>query len=696
MAKLVDRLVGEATGKIKPDSYYARERNNQADLMRRRRAAARDIELPPIKDQARRESCRNDLILFQHTYFPHKYDLEQADFQIKRVQKAQELVLFGGQTADAHPRGTGKTTDAITTALWATLYGHKRHFFVIRKSDDEGEKCVADIKAEMETNAVLAEDFPEVCIPVRDLAGAPQRASAQTVNGVRTRMKYHSNYIVMPTVEGSECSGSVISSSGILNVRGWSIEGLRPDFCLLDDVESEDSVESPTTQRKIENMVLKAVGGLSGPGKSNTILWRGTIIKRGCLIDQFTDRAKHPEWQGSRQAAIIAWPTRVDMWEEYLQMYREDIAEHEDSTARRACQYYADHREEMDAGAVLAWPARYNTATARDGSKMELSNLQHCYNTIALIGEDAFATEYQNDPPKEKGALGLTPEIVQSRVSGVDWNIVPERCNFKVVQALDIRADEIHYTVMAFAKDSTSSLIDYGIIQTGHMRGGVKVSNDDAEMRHAIEMRVLYALRERFAEIDESTPYLLENGKPRGIDLTLIDSNWNMSQKAVYQFCLESGPRWKPARGCQTVAGMKKYTTPTAKNNAVEVGDHWYASWQERDKVWLFSLDADYWKMTLQQRLLQDPTTPGAMTLYGSKPLRHRAISGHFTSEEWDVTHNRWVQRSAWNHWFDCGYMCFAAAAMLGVSLLRKREGLSQKARKRVQSAQLPGIRTRY
>ncbi len=51
--------------------------------------------------------------------------------------------------------------------------------------------------------------------------------------------------------------------------------------------------------------------------------------------------------------------------------------------------YYAAHRKEMDEGAVVAWPERYNVD--------ELSAIQHAMN-LKLRDELAFMAEYQQEP----------------------------------------------------------------------------------------------------------------------------------------------------------------------------------------------------------------------------------------------------------------------------------------------------------
>jgi len=207
----------------------ARKRETQADLMRKNRARERDLEIPAVENPKRRASAKRSLRYFGKTYFPHLYYLKPAKFQSERIKKMEFLIRYGGMAADAEPRGSGKTTDAVVAAIWALLNGLREHFLVIRANGPEATEIISDIKLELETNDLLLADYPEACVPVRALEGAPQRAGRQTVNGARTRIQYHGDCIVLPMIEGSVSSGAVCSVAGIGGkIRGRKINLKRP------------------------------------------------------------------------------------------------------------------------------------------------------------------------------------------------------------------------------------------------------------------------------------------------------------------------------------------------------------------------------------------------------------------------------------------------------------------------------------
>ena len=258
------------------------ERLSQREIMRRRRAAARDIEIPEVLNRRRRSRCRNNLALFKTTYFPHLTYLKSAPFQITRIKKTEQMILYGGNAADAEPRGSGKTTEEMISAMWEVIYGKKEYCLVVRANADEAATFIENTKGEFERNDLLHEDFPEVCVPIRALEGQPQRAASQTVDGIRTFIKWKADKIILPTIKGSEASGGVLGSVGIEGkIRGLIVEGKRIDFVLIDDPETLDSVKSETITKTIEDHIMKDIGGLGGPWHLISNLCGGPVVRRG-------------------------------------------------------------------------------------------------------------------------------------------------------------------------------------------------------------------------------------------------------------------------------------------------------------------------------------------------------------------------------------------------------------------------------
>lgn len=663
----------------RPANPATSDRQTDAAYKAKRRAEERSIVIPKLstKGKARRAACAKSLIEFKRTYFPHLAYLEPGEFQYERLRMIEHMIRYGGRQAKAEPRGSAKSTDAIIAALWALLYGYKKHFMVIRASAPEAHEMIKDVKAELETNEALLEDFPEVCAPIRALDGAAQRAAQQTHEGERTHLAYQADRIILPKIAMSKpkgkkaiyspASGAVLSTAGITGkIRGRKIARHRPDFVLLDDIEEEESVESEALTKKHEKTITSSIGGLGGPGKSVATLWLGTILKRGCLIDRYTDRKEKPIWQGKRQSALIKWPSSAAMqlWAKYEELYCEGKGSGNDPDAREACRFYAANREAMDAEAEVAWPANFKMEPVSDGTPSELSALQGLMNQRIDLGETAFLTEYQNDPPDPEGESGLTAEVVASRLSLYPPRVIPQDYDFKLVQGIDIRGREIHFIVDALKADGSSATIDYDIITVDAPAGDLR--NPRSSVRPALERQILNALQSR-KEVMDAHPYKTVEGTTVDVALTLVDSGW--LPDIVYIFCRQAGARFRATKGNQAALGNTKFSMPIKAGPGVTLGRQWYAK-RQNDGTALYHLNADHWKMEAQERYSQSPDTPGAAMWFGNNAKEHSLISKHIIAERWDVEANKFNVLSRFNHFLDCKAMCRAAANMVGAILI--------------------------
>src|SRR3972149_6337747 len=85
-------------------------------------------------------------------------------------------------------------------------------------------KCVKPrrrAQAELLHNDLLADDWPEVCTPIRKMEGIANRCAGQTFQGQSTAMVWSKRKIVLPTIAGSTCSSAIVVCGGLLEaVRG--------------------------------------------------------------------------------------------------------------------------------------------------------------------------------------------------------------------------------------------------------------------------------------------------------------------------------------------------------------------------------------------------------------------------------------------------------------------------------------------
>jgi len=235
---------------------YARKKSRETARAAAESRQAREIgPLPSVVNPRRKKACRLDLRRFAETYFAGRFPLAWGSDHLDLIADLQRVILDGGRQAEAHPRGSGKTTVCEVAALWAMAYGHRRFVVLIGATETKAEELLDDIKAECEANDVFAGDFPEICYPIRRLEGINNRCAGQLLGNARTRIQWTAKAITFPTVKKKASSGAIAVSLGLTgSIRGLArlVDGrkLRPDLCIIDDPQTDESARSPVSSNE--------------------------------------------------------------------------------------------------------------------------------------------------------------------------------------------------------------------------------------------------------------------------------------------------------------------------------------------------------------------------------------------------------------------------------------------------------------
>lgn len=97
---------------------------------------------------------------------------------------------------------------------------------------------------ELDGNALLLEDFPEVAYPIQCLDGIANRANGQLYKGERTHIGWTAREIVLPSIAGSRASGAIIKVAGITGrIRGMKFkradgQTVRPSLVVLESMDT--------------------------------------------------------------------------------------------------------------------------------------------------------------------------------------------------------------------------------------------------------------------------------------------------------------------------------------------------------------------------------------------------------------------------------------------------------------------------
>ena len=311
----------------------------------------------PAKGKVRRERALSSYEFFTKTYFPHYIQHENSvlhDFLYRELPALVESPK-GEHDAIAAPRGEAKSTLVSQIfVLWCIAKRIKHYPLIVMDSFDQAAMMIEAIKAELEFNPRLSQDFPEICGPGR----VWREGMIITANDVK--------------VQGAG-SGK--------KLRGLRHGPYRPDLVVADDLENDENVVSPQQRDKLERWFNKTVLNLGPPDGSMDVIVIGTVLHYDSVLSRIL---KNPLWQTKVFRSVIEWPDRMDLWEKW-----EEILLNDGDVA--AEEFYRQRKKEMERGAVVSWPS------ARP--------LPMLMEKRARDGHATFDSEQQNDPISSEDAL---------------------------------------------------------------------------------------------------------------------------------------------------------------------------------------------------------------------------------------------------------------------------------------------------
>lgn len=245
------------------------------------------------------------LLEFIHTYLPHQLYGEMAPFQLE-IQAALESST---RTAIAAPRGHGKSSlITLGHVLHSLAYRRKKFVVLIGASSDLAEKSLGRIGAELRENEALLKAFPHLALPTEQV----RRARAKKAKDSDLQLS----------------GGARLSAVGAGAALRGLIDGAnRPDEIILDDIETDKSVETPEQRQKLLDWYLSAVSNLPG-ANGGAIRMVGTLLHKSSLLATLLSPAYSSSYTQLRYAALNAEgnPLWVAAWTlEKLEVKRAEI-----------------------------------------------------------------------------------------------------------------------------------------------------------------------------------------------------------------------------------------------------------------------------------------------------------------------------------------------------------------------------------
>lgn len=359
MADLSSRkaLLG-TPGKLSRKEFLA-ELAEYSDALRHSIEAQVDgFTTDPADTARRRKRALENYQFFAETYFPHYLTHRASKFHEFLFERLPAVVADarGLRLAIAAPRGEAKSTMVtLIFVLWCLIGKRKRLVPIIMDAYEQAAVALAEIKAELEVNPRLRQDFPEAC----GQGPVWREGKIITRNGAQARAFGRGK-----------------------RLRGLRHGPFRPDLVVLDDLENDENVRSPEQRDKLERWINKAVLRLGPPDGGMDVLYVGTILHYDSVLARCL---RNPMWEAHRFKGLLRMPDRMDLWDQWEEVLRN--AEGDKRAAARA--FYEKHRAEMEAGAQVSWP---------EGRPL------YAMMEIRAESHSAFDSEIQNDPIDDEDA----------------------------------------------------------------------------------------------------------------------------------------------------------------------------------------------------------------------------------------------------------------------------------------------------
>ena len=609
----------------------------------------------------------------------------------KAIQKIQTSILRGGLYAFAMPRGSGKTSLVECASIWALLYGHRR--FVVLVGADLGiaQDNLASIKTHLELNPTIAEDFPEVVHPIRSLERIAHRAGGQVLDGRATLIGWKADEIVLPSVKGSTASAGVIRVAGITGrIRGTKFtrpDGsvVRPDFCLIDDPQTDESARSPSQVETRASTINSAILGLAGPGKTIAGFCACTILQTDDVAARLLDRKRSPEWQGTRTQLLASMPTDKKKWREYSEIRADALAA--GKGIKPATEFYLENRARLDRGARASWSARF--------AENEASAIQHAMN-LFYQDEVAFFCDYQNDPSaavKDNGPPQMSARAIATKTNGIRRGSVPLWAEH-LTAFVDVQGDALFWLVAAWRSDFTGSIVNYGAFPEQGRRyytlKDLRAKLSTAYPGAREEGRIFSGLRDLVGSLIGAN-YIREDGAELRLGRVLIDANYQT--ETVYNYVRSSnfGSAVFPSHGRYVGASSRPFIDIQRKPGEL-VGLNWRVPKKTNRATRAVLFDSNFWKTFVERGFQTTTGDPGSLTLCDGTESDHRMIADHLRAEYKVQTTGRGRSVFEWklrpgapdNHLLDCLVGSAVAASMLGVALPGMEQPKKRRKRPRV------------
>ncbi len=243
--------------------------------------------------KARIDRAKKDVRFLVETYFPHYATSASTQFQISIA--VWVLKKFGARVFLQWGRGLAKSVWAniiIPFFLW--INDEANYMVVVTTSKDRAEELLEDLKAEFEVNERIINDFGE------------QRNIGQWEKGF--------------FVTKGGFIGKALGAGQ--SVRGLRVKAQRPDYIVVDDLETKETIANPKRQKKLANWIERDLIPTMD-GKIKRFIYANNRFAP--VMIQTLLQENHPKWKVHEINAYDPTNFKPTWSEKYDDTYYEEV-----------------------------------------------------------------------------------------------------------------------------------------------------------------------------------------------------------------------------------------------------------------------------------------------------------------------------------------------------------------------------------
>lgn len=224
------------------------------------------------------EIAKRSFFHFLSMYLRHNFELPPAKFHAEIVESLDSIDDINRFLSIMGFRGSAKSTFLEAFAIWSMVNGKHNYIIWIGNTMDDAKESLANIKAEIEENEQLRQDFDIVLVDDDE-----KRKKQHSITE-----KWSEKQLII-----RDCT--IVAKSRMGKIRGKKFKKARIDLIICDDLE--DIVTADTLEKRIQTRkwfyseVMQATK--QGVLSTNTkVVMLGNLVHRDCLVKQFGMNSK--------------------------------------------------------------------------------------------------------------------------------------------------------------------------------------------------------------------------------------------------------------------------------------------------------------------------------------------------------------------------------------------------------------------